>query len=281
MAETYPHQFRSVSEYYFLSVTLPKEPLKCYIDLMSSDTGSWRAILSMPTAHATPADLVAIGNLKNLVALDLYPAPTRSSVPKDFDEGKGQGLEDRIVRSWLEMAVASGSLQHLRLLRLFKQPRLTIKALSMLEKLPNLCHIMVLDCDAFYPAVPNLCNNQEGGVRLGGWVVRKLHGMPTPAGNSLLDAYRGVLDLDTESRSEDHKADDPILGSDIPILQFGLSSKLRAEFSVPRSLILTRAPQKMNRKRAPSRSETFHGKGKRIMKDRGGRDMADVLSDFL
>ncbi|OQD75175.1 hypothetical protein PENDEC_c008G05324 [Penicillium decumbens] len=109
MAETYPHQFRSVSEYYFLSVTLPKEPLKCYIDLMSSDTGSWRAILSMPTAHATPADLVAIGNLKNLVALDLYPASTRSSVPKDFDEGKGQGLEDRIVRSWLEMAMASGS----------------------------------------------------------------------------------------------------------------------------------------------------------------------------
>lgn len=290
MAKTYPHQFRPLSPHYRLSIGSPKEPLKCYIDLMNSDVGNWRTVFAISTAHATTADLVAIGNLKNLVALDIYPAISRGPKPEDIDEGKGRGLEDRIVRSWLEVAEAAGSLQQLRILRLHNQPRLTTKALWMLEKLPNLREAFISECAAFGEVIQKL-NTQRNGVRLGGWIARRINlvradhealAQAQIIRDPLVDVYKDALDTDTRSENNDRGQNPPSLGPDIPILEFMLSFAHRGtQYDASQVIHLTRAPQSIERKRPPSQGETSRSQIKRVVRDRGGRDMADVLSDFF
>lgn len=290
MAETYPHQFRPLSPHYRLSIGLPKEPLKCYIDLMNSDVGNWRTVLAISTSHATTADLVAIGNLKNLVALDIYPAISRAPKPEDIDEGKGLGLEDRIVRSWFEVAEAAGSLQQLRILRLHSQPRLTTKALWMLEKLPNLREVFISECAAFDEVIQKL-NTQRNGVRLGGWIARRINLLRADhealaqvqiIRGPLVDVYKDTLDTDSRSENNDRGHNLPSLGPDIPILEFMLSFDHRGtQYDASRVIHLTRAPQPIERKRPPPQSDTSRSQVKRVVRDRGGRDMADVLSDFF
>lgn len=287
MIEMYPDQFRSLSPHYRLITRSPKEPLKCYIDLMNSDVGNWRAVLAISTANASTADLVAIGNMKNLVALDLYPPTSKPSL-EDIEEGKGIGLEDRIVRSWLEVAEAAGSLQQLRILRLYTQPGLTTKALWMLEKLPNLQEVVVSTCAAF-DEVFQRPNTPKAGVRLGAWIARKvnpLHGDQEGQAQAkndhfhLIDAYKDSLD--TDRKDSDQVQSPPRLGSDIPILEFRLSPNYLGPWYDPSRVIhLTRAPQQKGKKRELPQPGTLRGHGKRVMKDRGGRDMADVLSDFF
>ncbi|KAJ5218985.1 uncharacterized protein N7498_001084 [Penicillium cinerascens] len=254
------------------------------------EVGNWRTVLAISTAHATTADLVAIGNMKNLVALDIYPAKSRVPKPEDIDEGKGLGLEDRIVRSWLEIAETAGSLQQLRILRLHNQPRLTTKALWMLEKLPNLREVFISECAAFGEVIQKL-NTQRKGVRLGGWIARRINLVRADhealaqvqiIRGPLVDVYKDALDTDSRSENNDRGQTPPNLGRDIPILEFMLSFAHRGtQYDASQVIHLTRARQQIERKRSPSQGDTSRSQVKRVVRDRGGRDMADVLSDFF
>lgn len=313
MARAYPQHFRQLSSLYCLEVERPKEPLKVYIDLMICGPCNWRAVLGLSSSYATITDLVAIGNMKNLVALEIYTSPSRDMKPQDYDEGRGLGLDDRIVRSWVEVAESSGSLQQLRVLRLCKQANLTTHALWMLEKLPHLQLLVAYHCGSLNEGLKESIKGKKDGVRFGGWIACRLDSILGDQEAEtmgfrhlcpLLDVYKDILS--TASDGHGHVAPDrgpkscaglgseqepSNMGSDVPIMEFQLSRGFiisgsdpemvlnRAKYEAAQFVFLTRVPSR-EKKRAPSQSIP-RSKGKRVMKDRVGRDMADVLGDFL
>lgn len=313
MAKVYPQQFHQLSSSYSLHIERPKVPLKLYIDMMSSDACNWRAILGLSSSYATITDLVAIGNMKNLVALEIFTSSPRDMKPECFDEDRGMGLDDRIVRSWVEAAESTGSLQQLHVLRICCQENLTTGALQMLEKLPRLQLVVIYRCGAVFYKLARSNPGKTNGVRVGGWTACRLDWMlddqDTKAVRSqrlvpLSGLYQRVLsdgsnhdglDLGQEQQSYKQPSEDQAssnLAINSPIMQFELatglfdkqdpenpSSRIWNGFQEKHMMFFTRAPS-LKKKREPPES-VQSSKGKRIMKDRSGRDMADVLGDFL
>lgn len=302
MARVYPQRFRQLSPAYYLDVKSPKLPVKPYMDLMNSDPCNWHAVLGLPNYCATVTDLVAIGNMKNLVALDIYALGRSDRKLEDLDEDYGCGLDDRIVRSWVEVAESSGSLQHLRMLRIFNQPHLTTQALWMLKKLPRLQSVVIGQCDAFNKELKQSAKGKKGGVQLGGWDARRLdwtlkgpkdENEAWPLGTQL-DYYRSLLGTEhgspqnsgksfTENGSEHQEP------KQAPILQFALSTpslsndpeRMRAlAYNKAAEFVFLTRGRSRETKRAPP-EPIPKNKSKRVMKDRGVRDMGDILSDFL
>lgn len=224
------------------------------------------------------------------------------------DPSKGLGLDDRIIRSWVEAAESVGSLQQLRVLFIADQANLTIQALRMLEKLPQLELIVAYQCDALNENLEEYPGWRDNGVLVEGWTVhrRKLlecdQDAETVALNRRLLALLGIFDTPLPEEINSHKDLDqgqgtckqpgeehrPFCpGSGSPVMRFQLSTDpltmdselVRAVHGGKPHILFLRAPPR-ERKRALSESVPA-SKGKRIMKDRGGRDMADILSDFL
>ena len=148
MATAYPLHFKKISPSYHLHAKASKKPLKQYFELLNSNTCDWRAILSFSTHSTDVTDLVAIGNLKNLVALEIYQINGSSRLANRLEVSESvenNELHDGIVRSWIEMAESLGTLQHLRILRLHNHKRLKISTLSLLKALPQLQLIIAYD----------------------------------------------------------------------------------------------------------------------------------------
>lgn len=272
------------------------------MDMMNSDPCNWHAILGLSNHCAAVTDLVAIGNMKNLVALDIYALGRSDRKPEDLGEDYGCGLDDRIVRSWVEVAESSGSLQHLRMLRIFNQPHLTTQALWMLEKLPHLQSVVIGQCDAFNKELKQSAKGKKDAVQLGGWVARRLDRTLNGAEDenetcrmgTQLNSYRDLLGTEhgsspTSDRSITEKGSEQQEAKQAPILQFALSTpsqsndpermRALAYNKAAEFVFLTRAPSH-EKKRAPP-EPIPKNKSKRVMKDRGVRDMGDILSDFL
>lgn len=298
MARAYPQRFRQLSPAYCLDIRSPKLPVKLYMDMMNNGPCNWHAVLGLSSYYATVTDLVAIGNMKNLVALDIYALGRSDRKPDDIDEDYGCGLDDRIVRSWVEVAESSGSLQHLRMLRIFNQPQLTTQALWMLERLPHLQLVVIGQCDAFTKEMKQSTKGNKGAVQLGGWVARRLNspGNENEACriDTQLNAYRSLLGTEHGSsripgRSFTEKGSEQQEPKQAPILQFALSTPSQANDpermralaynKAAEFVFLTRAPFH-EKKRAPPEAIPKN-QNKRVMKDRGVRDMGDILSDFL
>lgn len=307
MAKVYPHHFRQLSPSYSLHVEEPREPLKLYIDIMHSDPRKWSGILSLSTAYATITDLVAIGNMTNLVALEI------SNSPRDMN-ARGHGLDDRIVRSWVETATSVGSLQQLRVLRVSYQPDLTIQAFRMLEELPQLELVVIYHCNAIRNKLDQYPQWKDKGVRVEGWMAQRMdwimgdedaEALALDRLLPLLDVPRHTMSAEGTQSHEDlgqgHKSCKQLVEkhgpfsqwSGSPFMHFELSPGPFARCSLDQVWIVrerydivffTRTPSR-EKKRAPSErapSESVQTrKGKRVMKDRGGREIADVLGDFL
>lgn len=302
MAEMYPTQFRELNSMYRLEVGHPKEPLKLYIDIMNSDPCNWGAILGLSINCATITDLVAIGSMRNLLALDIYTSPQVAGLPRDQESGRGLGLDDRIVRSWLETTESCESLQQLRVLRFYDQDQLTTQALDMLEKLPCLELVVASYCKKLNHGLNEYFRQDKNEIRLGNWIACRLSWdaidepyatVTLPSRQPLLDVYRDLAtaerrstNIATNSVQSSHKGispgeQPPKLGSGVPIMEAQLSSRyMRGWANVEGQFVVTftRAPRA--RKRALSAVVTKN-KDKRVMKDRGGRDVADLLGDFL
>jgi hypothetical protein len=268
-------------------------PLQGYIDIIRSDACHWRAVLSLSSAYASVADLVDIGNLKNLVALEINSRVCDPSMSARISTKKVVELDDGVVRSWAEASQSTGSLQNLQVLRIYQQKSLTHHIFWMLEELPRLKLVVIYQCDKFTQEFSHPKTKTKLGVPVGGWTAQRLDWRPDEPQKmdalkflgSLSHVYKDVLRLkDTNTRV---KA--PMLGPDTPIMEFGLPAldcddpekeNRRAKYAAKSIFIFTRATGRINRKRAPNQIQQPRNTGKRVMKERGGGDMADVLGDF-
>ncbi|KAJ5364234.1 uncharacterized protein N7496_009947 [Penicillium cataractarum] len=289
----YPEQFPPLSPSYCLRTRIPKTPMKGYIDNIRSNACHWRAALSLSSAYASVSDLVDLGNLKNLVALEINRRIFDSSFPNNIETRDAIQLDDGVVRSWLDAAQSTGSLQNLQVLRIYQQNSLTHHIIWMLEKLPRLKVVVIHQCGKFTPESSHPKARTKDGVKVAGWNIQRLDWVPEGAKmdalkylGPLLKVYEDGLRL----KDIEPKPNSPMLDSNIPIMEFGLPAlacddlekeQRRAAYAAKSIFILTRPTGQNDRKRAPQEIQQPRNTGKRIMKERGGRDMADVLGDFL
>lgn len=267
--------------------------MKGYIDNIRSDACYWRAALSLSSVYASVSDLVDLGNLKNLVALEINSRVFDPSLPTNIETRDGIQLDDGVVRSWLDAAQSTGSLQNLQVLRIYQQNSLTHHILWMLEKLPRLKVVVIYQCGRFTQELSHPKARTKHGVQVAGWNIQRLDWVPDGGKTDalkylgpLLKVYEDGLTL----KDTDSKPKSPMLHSNIPIMEFGLPAldcddsekeQRRAAYAAKSIFILTRTSGLNDRKRAPQEIQQPRNTGKRIMKERGGRDMADVLGDFL
>lgn len=275
------------------------EPLKGYVDIMSSEKCDWRAALSLSSGYATAEDLLAIGNMKNLVALEISRMPRKlHKYAPDITPRAADELENGVIRTWVELAESTGSLQHLRVLRLYNQGMIKPAALQHLIKLPNLQLIIVYQCENFTENFRCERRPYSGKIEMEGWNALRLDwalkdatedGQALQHLGPLLDVYRGTLKTQRNSSRVEGTPNPPILGADVPIMEFGLPAmdhsdtqkvEVRAQYAAKSIGILTRVPNS-TRKRPLLLPAESKKNGKRVMKDRGARDMTDLLKDFL
>jgi hypothetical protein len=263
-------------------------PLKGYIDIIRSDACHWRAILSLSNHYAHQSDLVDIGTLRNLVALEITQGRNLGSSLR-AEAWDTTELEDGVVRSWLESAQVTRSLQHLQVLRIYGQKPLTHHVFSMLEKLPRLNLVVIYKCERITQDLSQHKTRTPHGLRVAGWRAQRWDWISD--GRQKTEALQFLGPLSQLYQNGFHSENkDQTLNSSLPILEFGLPrldcdnhniELARAQYAANSIFICSRVTERKDRKRAPQENLQPQNTGKRKMKERGGKGMADVLGDFL
>ncbi|KAJ5585095.1 uncharacterized protein N7459_004895 [Penicillium hispanicum] len=307
MTLVYRSQFFQISPSYHLRVDVPREPLADYFNTLNSESLDWLAVLTVSSNYGTVTDMVSIGNIKNLVALEINGTKRAKWAPGGrTDESIWQsGLDYRIFRSWAEMAQSGHFLQHLRILKLCKQNRLDPSILRLLVELPQLQVVVAHCCDIFTEEghKSRLYLSREG-LPLQGWIAwtpqsmaaaGKGHGSWGPDGN-VRKLYRDTLAKEG-TNSGDISPHVPIMelelapsqpvGSDgvasgAPRLIGADTSRARVMVAGPGTndtIIFTRPTEPVGgtKRAAPTSSRS---QPVRVMKKRS-RDVADMLGEFM
>ncbi|KAJ5648045.1 hypothetical protein N7490_004417 [Penicillium lividum] len=293
MTTVYP-QFREGHPHYHLVTDNcnMKKPLRQYFEIMNSNTCQWRAILSVTHNFTDVADFLAIANVTNLVSLHITSAKSRKDdsllgTPVQTTDG----IQDGVIRSWLEMAETQGSLQHLRVLRLGRQGNLTPHVLPLLRELPELQYIVICQCDHFTRKLSRYHPiDRQDWIMIDGWIVRRMDWIVEKHGQQkAMDELMAIEKIYAHGPDDflDFAGMEPLkphsLGLDLPLMEFELSGGFQGpgECSSWDTFFLVRAVCEPSRekKRAPGEI-SGPGKKKRVMKDRG-QDLAGVLGQFM
>jgi hypothetical protein len=137
LCASYPTEFRQTSPYCKKIVDNPRLSMRDYLSLVKDDACSWATILSLWTEYALIPELVEIAQIHNIIALEIN-SPLRSAA---LDESRSQDvatLNDRILRTWSELAQTSGALKHLRVLKLYGQKDLSGITFQYISAFPSL-----------------------------------------------------------------------------------------------------------------------------------------------
>lgn len=293
-ATAYPAQFRSVAKYRSMKVSWPQMTLREYWSVVKSDSLSWRAVLTLTPSFARAPELVEIANIKNLVALEIG-RPLHLLPTPDNSEPHVAGLNDRIARTWSELAESSGAFTHLRVLRLYCQPDLSPVGIRYLSALSGLCLIIAHGCPAL-----EFCLKGES-LDTDGWevtttpqfTVKSCDQMEGSEPRTLYECYQTSFD----ASSERHAIEEGILDRGSPVLNFrivpevsqGLGKRASSstiyfqrkwspgsrtpEPALKKLKLAGQSPEETSRSRSGSR--------KPVMRKRNPRDLRDVLGDFV
>lgn len=272
---------------------------------MNEDNCTWGAVLTVAPDITDGQNLVSIANIKNLIGLEISTYQRTRGYTKDPDAHNGD-LEDKVVRSWMDMALQNGCLQHLRIVRFAHQHRITPNILWMLEKLPALELIVIRDCPSILQESSESGSRaskhrREGrnsdGIRMHGWRGRCLEQVPVescpesslqPLG-SLLEICRpsGVgegADVPPRSTCLRPLQDSVIRNAKLPFLSFELrdNESHSASFVVGmdrRSTFVFHRDSQPVPKRVSDGGNVPRHRQKR--KKGNGRDLSDLLGEFL
>lgn len=293
MTTVYP-AFRKEYPCYHMETVTCKQPLrKNYFEILNSEDSVWRGVLSFPSNLAEVTDFVAIANVKNLVALQINstyeaenPAWTGDRVITNAD-----GIQDGVIRGWLEMAESQGSFQHLRFLRMEGQNKLTPHVLPLLRKLPQLQHIVISKCDLFTKKF-KLVHGIKGQdvIDVDGWIIRRQDWIVQKEGlekakhaEVIQEIYNDACPVDSQHFPGMEPLTPHSLSLDTPVMELDISRRYGSSVvETPAQLfVLVRAACELPaEKKRPSGSTEGPGPRKRVMKDRG-QDLAGILGQFM
>lgn len=288
---------RDYSRIYQLRVAVPAQPLTQYFDIMNSDKCHWGGVLTVCSHITDTQNLVALGNIKNLVALDIFKSQSRfceePHQPPRASEPAGT-MEDSVVRSWMEMALSHGCFKHLRVLRIFYQNNITPNILWMLEKMPALELVVVSQCWNFTRKLTNV-KYSMGEVPVQGWMARRIDYVRQEdskdtricIAGTLLDAYRmsiheGANPLPRGENDSCRRPNPPTVATDLPLLEFQLPGTQYP----PKPIAYATREQGhytfvFHRSADPAMEKRPEGAQRRRVRKGLKRDLTEFLDDFL
>ncbi|RMJ23068.1 hypothetical protein PHISP_06073 [Aspergillus sp. HF37] len=242
----------------------PKMPMENYLGLVKSDTLRWRLALTVATEYARIPELVEIAALKNIVALEVISPPHAQSI-SDSEGASMATLNNRVVRTWSELAQSSGAFAYLSILRLHHQTELSGVALHYMRDFPSLRFIIVHNC----PGVASAGDCTEG------WEVAAIPELLSCT--ELHDCYTGMIDIGEKGGQ--------MLSQDIPVLDFQIGPSIhRASKRAGTPVCLRRCEESYTPEPAAKKHKAGGPSGrnrskKRVMKERKG-DLDSVLAEL-
>ncbi|EED23869.1 conserved hypothetical protein [Talaromyces stipitatus ATCC 10500] len=270
----YPVEFRTLSQHCDFQVRNPQYPLSGYVNLVKSSSQNWATILNIWTEFARVPELVELADLTNLVSLEVNTS-TCPEIPEGHDQ-EVASLNDRILRTWSDLAEAAGAFKHLRVLRLYQQRALTEQAFVYLSKLPSLEYCVLAMCDRMTPkSALKLAKSQ-------GWIVMEDASEQTIFQFSLTS---NNLDGRTKWHSRQKGMVSSSLPSDIPMLEFTIGQryeKLRDRDVI----IMQRKHVSKGNKRSlvdtvPSENDRAQKQTRKTVMKQRGKDLSGMLAEFI
>lgn len=125
----------------------PKYPLSGYIKLVRDPNNSWATKLNLWTEFTRVPELVELAQVTNLVSLEVNTSISGIQSSSEPEDQEVVTLNDRIVRTWSELAESSDAFQHLQTLKLYRQRNLTAQSFAYLSRFPVLEYCVLAMCD--------------------------------------------------------------------------------------------------------------------------------------
>lgn len=288
-ATVYPEQFRKISRYICMHVEGPRMPVRQYLTLVKSDSLDWGVALALFTPFASTPELVDVASVRNLVALELSMSGTASASTEETTTA----LDDRIVRTWSEMAEKSslagedgGAFAHLRVLKISHQTEVTTTTLRYLRAFPSLRHVIICNC-------PNLVrafkNNNSHPIESWGLSNSTEYHPPVSLPDQLYTEYEGSLEANIDGTGTTPSTS---IGRDCPILGFQIGREMRRPSKkafTKLDLVRQHDPEQQEvqeptakkPRQAASHPRRASGRSSRSIKERKARDLNSVLHDLL
>ena len=278
-ATVYPSQLRDMSPFRCIRVEGPLMPMREYLDSMKSDTLSWGVALTLFTSFASMSELVELASVKNLVALELNASSELETLFNDKTTMPMAALNDRIVRTWSELAESGAAFAHLQVLRLSHQGHVSRATLQHLRSFPSLCLLVVYNC----PNLTSLFKNDHQAIE--GWqpvADLSTHLETAYTSDEIYGYYSFIKENDEMGSSIDRNI--PILG-----IQIGREMHRPSKSKNPPDTVYLRRqscyqkqedtpePPSKRRKQASGPQAARRG----TMKQRKAKDLDDVLGDLI
>jgi hypothetical protein len=214
----------------------------------------------------------------NLISLEVNTSISGRDTPELQDQ-EVVSLNDRILRTWSELAEKSGAFKHLRVLRLYQQRDLSEQAFCYLSRLPALEYCVLAKCDRMTQASAIKAARSEG------WVV--IDDIPDQTIKQF--SPRATEKLYWRIRWRGGRPDGQIpasLPSDIPVLEYSIGQRYEKLRNCD-IMIMHRNDTNKGTKRSLTdtvSSENDRGAQKKtrkpVLKQRG-KDLSGMLADFL
>ncbi|PYH82013.1 hypothetical protein BO82DRAFT_334985 [Aspergillus uvarum CBS 121591] len=273
LATAYPEEFRKIAADRVMKIESPLMPMQDYLSLVKSDSLSWGAILTLAATYARVPDLVGLANIPNLIALEIA-TPLQYEGVEDESDAPMVDLNDRVMRSWSELAQNSAGFANLRVLMLQFQSNISSVTLRYLRDLPALQLLVLNGCRAI-PA------GAAAGFELEGWAVVDMGEVP----KSLQSIYQNTLQSDGAEKPT-FPVDAPTfslqVGQTLKVLRATSKQKHRAVGYNPiclrRIKDYAEPPVKKQRTTPDQRPA---GPKRAVMKERKLKDLGGLLQDFL
>ncbi|KAL2416716.1 hypothetical protein ABEF95_000300 [Exophiala dermatitidis] len=141
LAASYPGEgeFGQPEYRYLLDIKQLSLPLSDYLTGITSPQVNWLTCIRVSPKRLSTADLVSIHTVVNLAVLDL----SDGQVTIDNNVSK---FDERVMRSWAELAASGQAFQHLRVILLGWQEHVSDWLFKYTDSFPSLCHVIVTDC---------------------------------------------------------------------------------------------------------------------------------------
>ena len=278
-ATVYPSQLRDISPYRCIRIEGPSMPMREYLDSMKSDTLSWGVALTLFTAFASMPELVDIASVKNLVALELNASSEIETLLNDKTTMPMAALNDRVVRTWSELAESGTAFAHLQVLRLSYQEHVSKATLQYLKSFPSLRLLVVYNC----PSLSSLFESDN--QKIAGWQPVVDHSTHLEAAYTSDEIY-GYYNFIKES---DEKG--PSMYRNTPILGFQIGREIRRPSksrNTPDTVYLKRQNRHQEQEdttdppaKRPRQASGPRAARRGTMKARKAKDLDGVLGDLI
>ena len=157
----FPDILTSPFRRYFLDIKESVVPLIDYFAALDSESVKWLSCLRIAPSNIDRSDLVRISQLQNLAVLDLSDHPSIDS--------SGTQVDERIFKTWAEMAKAGQAFKHVRVILMRGQADVSTWLFKYLDIFPSLCFLVLSDCRLIHQKNRADWTDQAGAY---GWEAR-------------------------------------------------------------------------------------------------------------